>query len=211
MPALLVLLLVAAGVACDEPELNANAEEDDGEETSSALWRAEASFRERHRRAESPGPLVSSTAEGDDGGRYVAGVFSGTLVIGGIFLKSHGGDDIFVARLEPHGAASWAHAVGSRHDERGPKVSFADGRVVLVGMTAGAVDCGEGSLSTWSTETFFVCTFDPDGAPISGASFPTGRVGRASGASRRDGPATDRSRAPRGAKDDLERVLLWNP
>lgn len=119
--------------------------------------------------------LVSSTTTGDDGSRYVAGVFAGTLVVGGVLLTSHGGDDIFVARLWPSGSVDWAEAIGSKRDERDPKVSFSDGRVKLVGMTSGAVDCGRGPLNTWSTETFFLCTFDTDGTPKSGATFPTGR------------------------------------
>jgi hypothetical protein len=118
---------------------------------------------------------VSSTATADDGSRYVAGVFSGSIVIGTFVLTSHGGDDVFVARLRPDGTVDWAHAVGSRHDERAPKVSFSDGRVKLVAMTDGAVDCGQGPLNTWSSETFFLCTFAQNGAPINGASFPTGR------------------------------------
>ncbi len=124
--------------------------------------------------------LWTSTAEGDDGSSYVAGVFSGMLVVGGVMLTSHGGDDVFVARLRPRGSAMWAQAIGGKQDEADPKVSFDDGRVTVVGMTGGAVDCGDGPIDGWTSRTFFVCTFDPDGRPRSGGTFPTGTVGRPS-------------------------------
>jgi hypothetical protein len=118
---------------------------------------------------------ITSTATAGDGSRYVAGVFSGSIRVGGFELGSHGGTDVFVARILPDGTVVWAQAVGSAADESNPKVSFSDGRVKLVAMTNGAVDCGQGPLNTWSSETFFLCTFGTDGAPINGGSFPTGR------------------------------------
>jgi hypothetical protein len=118
---------------------------------------------------------VTSTATTEDGLRYVAGVFSGSLEVGGLVLESHGGDDIFLAGLWPDSKVRWARAIGSKGNESAPKVTFAEGRVTLVAMTGGAVDCGAGPLNTWSSETFFVCTFGADGTPINGGTFPTGR------------------------------------
>ena len=117
----------------------------------------------------------SSTATAPDGSRYVARVFSGSIRIGGTVLTSRGGADVFIARIRPDGTVAWARAVGSDGDESSPKVSFSDGRVKLVAMTDGAVDCGQGLLNTWSSESFFLCTFATDGTPINSASFPTGR------------------------------------
>lgn len=121
------------------------------------------------------GPTVTSSATAGDGTRYVAGVFSGSIQVGVLAITSHGGDDVFLARIRSDGRAEWARAVGSKGRESGVKVSFEDERVRLVAMTDGAVDCGRGPLQAWSSEAFFVCTFGPDGAPIGGASFPTGR------------------------------------
>ncbi|MDF2692360.1 MAG: hypothetical protein K0S65_743 [Labilithrix sp.] len=118
---------------------------------------------------------VTSTATAEDGFRYVAGVFSGSVEVGGFALESHGGDDIFLAGLQPDSRVRWARAIGSKGNEDAPKVTFADGHVTLVAMTDGAVDCGAGPLNTWSSETFFVCTFGADGTPINGGTFPTGR------------------------------------
>ena len=118
---------------------------------------------------------VTSTASADDGSSFVSGTFSGALRFGSTILTSQGGDDVFLARVGPDGDVAWARAVGSRGKEREPNVSFEDGRVKLLAMTDGAVDCGRGPLQTWSSEAFFLCTFEPDGEPIDGASFPTGR------------------------------------
>lgn len=121
------------------------------------------------------GSSVTTSATGDDGTTYVAGIFSGALRIGSSVLTSHGGDDVFLASVARDGGIAWSRAVGSKGKESGAKVSFEDGRVKLVAMTDGAVDCGRGPLQTWSSEAFFLCTFAPDGDPIDGASFPTGR------------------------------------
>ncbi|MBX3218454.1 MAG: hypothetical protein KF850_40990 [Labilithrix sp.] len=118
---------------------------------------------------------VSSTASAEGGVRYVAGVFSGTIRLGEVELTSRGGDDVFVARVMPDGAVAWAHGLGSDRDESSPKVTFSDERVKIVAMTDGAADCGLGPLNSWSSETFFLCTFSVSGAPLNGASFPTGR------------------------------------
>lgn len=129
----------------------------------------------RARLEREPRASVSSTASDGDGVRYVAGVFSGSIRLGEIELTSRGGDDVFVARVLPDGTVAWAHGVGSDRDESSPKVSFADERVKIVAMTDGTADCGLGPLNAWSSETFFLCTFTVDGAPLNGASFPTGR------------------------------------
>jgi len=117
----------------------------------------------------------ASSATGPDGSRYVARIFSGRFRIGTTMLQSRGGADVLLARIRPEGTVAWARAVGSKGDESNPRVSFSDDSVKLVAMTDGAVDCGQGPLNTWSSETFFLCTFEPDGTPINSASFPTGR------------------------------------
>ena len=121
------------------------------------------------------GGTVTTSASASDGTRYVAGIFSGAIRVGPTLVTSHGGDDVFLARVQSTGHIAWARAVGSKGKESGAKVDFEDGRVKLVAMTDGAVDCGRGPLQTWDSETFFLCTFGPDGSPIDGASFPTGR------------------------------------
>jgi hypothetical protein len=121
------------------------------------------------------GSRITSSVTAPDGSRYVAGEFSGRFAFGGEVLTSRGGSDLFVAHILPDGTVAWVHAIGSPRTESGARISFEDGRVKLVAMSDGAVDCGKGPLSTWTTEAFFLCTFGANGAPLNGASFPTGR------------------------------------
>ncbi len=141
----------------------------------SAMALGAAERRASDRFEASLGGTVTTSATASDGTRYVAGIFSGAIHVGATLLTSHGDDDVFLARVQSSGQIGWARAVGGKGKESGVKVDFEDGRVKLVAMTNGAVDCGRGPLQTWDSEAFFLCTFEPDGAPIDGASFPTGR------------------------------------
>ena len=121
-------------------------------------------------------PLQSDSAvEAEGGSRYVAGVFSGFLRVGDALLQSRGGDDVFLVRLLPDGTVDWARAMGSEDDERAPRVELDAGRLSVIAMTRGTVDCGGGELRSFSGEAFFMCTFDERGRPLTGAAFPTGR------------------------------------
>jgi hypothetical protein len=120
-------------------------------------------------------PEIDTSVPGEGGKTYVAGVFSGWFRADGTVVQSRGGDDIFVARLSKEGGVDWVRSVGSIEDERAPRLKLDDGRLTLVAMTKGAVDCGRGDLRTFDTETFFVCTFEEDGTPLGGGAFPTGR------------------------------------
>lgn len=119
---------------------------------------------------------VLSRANGGDGVTYVAGLFSGRTALGDFVLKSRGGDDVFLARVEPNGRVAWARSVGSREAESAPEVSVQeDGHVRLFAKTTGEVDCGGGPLGKWSSPMFFMCDFRPeDGTLVSAGAFPTG-------------------------------------
>lgn len=117
----------------------------------------------------------TSVAVADDGSRFVVGVFSGTLRLGNVFLQSRGGDDVFLVHLFPNGSVDWARGIGSENDERAPRVELDAGRVDVIAMTRGAVDCGAGELRSFEGEAFFLCIFDERGRPLRGGAFPTGR------------------------------------
>ncbi|MBX3210206.1 MAG: hypothetical protein KF764_34560 [Labilithrix sp.] len=183
-----VLVATTAGLACSGASSGGDAPEELGASRQDEVERPPRAQREEPppgydapARATSTSlegaarSSVTSTASGGDGVRYVAGVFSGSVRLGGVELTSRGGDDVFVARVGPDGTVAWARGVGSSRDEGSPKVSFSDQRVKLVAMTDGAADCGSGPLNEWSSEAFVLCTFAVDGTPLEGASFPTGR------------------------------------
>jgi hypothetical protein len=116
-----------------------------------------------------------SRATGDDGASYVAGVFSGVIASGAFRLESQGADDVYLARIEPDGQVAWARSIGSKNEERDPRVTFEDGEVKVLAFTDGVVDCGGGALGrTWSSPMFFFCVFGSAGQPRSGGTFPTG-------------------------------------
>jgi hypothetical protein len=118
---------------------------------------------------------VKVEAAAEDGASYVAGLFRGAITLGGARLASRGGEDVFLARIERDGRVAWALSVGSRAPERDPGLMVEDGRIQLMAVTRGEVDCGDGPLVTWSSEAFFLCVFAPDGRPVEGGTFPTGR------------------------------------
>lgn len=120
-------------------------------------------------------PHVAAAVAAPDGSRYLVGTFSGSLRAGEIVLRSRGGVDIYLAHRLADGDVEWAIDVGGKGEESSPRISLDEGNLKLVAMTTDAVDCGNGPLRSFDTETFFVCTFDRRGTALSGGAFPTGR------------------------------------
>ncbi|MBN2477368.1 MAG: cadherin-like domain-containing protein [Pirellulales bacterium] len=82
--------------------------------------------------------LVESVALGDDGSVYTAGAFEGTVDFdpgdGQYPLRSRGGHDAFLSRLDPDGEFAWAaSAGGTGTDLAGGVAAGADGVVVFAG------------------------------------------------------------------------------
>lgn len=122
-------------------------------------------------------PLVTSTTTDASGATYTAGTFSGSRKIGGVVMTSRGDLDVFLVKTAADGTPVWARAIGSALKETAPRISVESdtGRVTVIGMTTGEMDCGDGPLATYE-ETFFLCTFyGRDGATLESAAFPTGR------------------------------------
>jgi hypothetical protein len=119
--------------------------------------------------------LVTSRAVGDDGATYVTGTFSGKLLLGQRKFLSRGADDVFLTRVEPDGTIAWAITIGSERNERAPNVTFEEGRVKLIALTRGEVDCGAGPMAVWSSAMFFYCAFGAEeGEMLLGLTMPTG-------------------------------------
>lgn len=120
---------------------------------------------------------ITSTVTDLEGASYATGTFEGGIVIGRTALQSRGDKDVFLIKVDRTGQLKWVRAVGSGMAETGPRVTLEDGtsRVHLIGSTKGRMDCGDGPLGSWSSDTFFFCVFGGvDGAPIAGGVFPTG-------------------------------------
>jgi hypothetical protein len=88
--------------------------------------------------------LAQSVATGAGGSLVVTGFFSSEVDFGGGLLFSQGGDDIFVAKLEPiAGSHVWSKRFGSTGtDWSFGAASNAAGEAVIVGMFANTVSFG---------------------------------------------------------------------
>jgi hypothetical protein len=121
-----------------------------------------------------PPTVFTTTVRGDDGAYYMAGTFAGWLTVGRDTLKSKGENDVVLARIEADGRIAWVKSIGSRLQEKSPKVTYAEGKVRIMAETEGQVDCGSGEMGKWSSGMFFYCLFDPAGEALGGGTFPTG-------------------------------------
>ncbi|MEJ7731352.1 MAG: hypothetical protein WKG00_19320 [Polyangiaceae bacterium] len=117
------------------------------------------------------GHRVAASSSGDV---YVAGTFEGSIDLGGGALESHGGTDVFVAKLDGSGAHLWSVALGDALAEETFGLTVrSDGNVVVSGSFEGAVDFGGGVLSSAGDSDGFVVALDP----TSGAHICSSRVG----------------------------------
>lgn len=121
-------------------------------------------------------PEYTSSVRDSSGNLYETGTFVRTMWTGTSLLRSRGDRDVFLIKTTAEGNPLWAISIGSALRESGPKVSLDDdGNVSVLGITKGQMDCGQGPLSSWSSETFFLCSFKAsDGTTIVGGAFPTG-------------------------------------
>lgn len=185
-----VLAIAAVGIHCSAPT-----EEGEREQTSAPELVAPAPTGDARSGASLPAPAapvqepidsmgrvhsgsalqVTSSAYDDLGNRYATGTFVGVLSIGNTVIRSRGDKDVFLLKLDSAGAFQWVRAVGSASAESAPRVTLeSTGRISVIGMTNGEMDCGSGPLPTWSSDTFFLCIFGRDGAALSSGVFPTG-------------------------------------
>jgi hypothetical protein len=99
---------------------------------------------------------VLSTVGNDTGGAvavdgsgniYVAGSFTGPMKIGGTTVVGFGGEDVFVAKLDSHGAVLWVDQFGDTTDQSARAIAVdASGNVVVTGSTSGPIDFGGGPI-----------------------------------------------------------------
>ncbi|MDI1448636.1 hypothetical protein [Polyangium sp. 6x1] len=101
-----------------------------------------------------------------DGSALVAGTFRWSLNLDGISLPWGGGDDAFVAKLDPAGKVVWARTFGGAGNQRGRTIAaMPDGGAVVTGSTWGEVDLGIGEPQAGSNGDFLV-RLAPDGTPM---------------------------------------------
>ncbi|PCC70700.1 hypothetical protein SAMN02745121_05415 [Nannocystis exedens] len=119
-------------------------------------------------------PLVSpegasahSVDIAEQGDVVVAGVFGGTLELGGEVLTSAGGLDLFVARWTAAGELLWARRFGGPGDEHETSVSVgSDDRLLLVAEFSDTLELpGLAPLVSLGLSDILVLQLTADGAP----------------------------------------------
>jgi hypothetical protein len=118
---------------------------------------------------------AGAVAVGPDGSVYLAGSFEGSIDLGGGRLVSAGGDDVFVAKLDPRGNHVWSKRSGDRQAQHGRALAVdPGGNLVLAGDAQGALDFAGAPGSPDASSLFLVC-FDPAGRVLAGKRFPAER------------------------------------
>jgi hypothetical protein len=124
------------------------------------------------------GSSVSALA---DGSAIVAGYFSGTATFGSTTLVSTGNEDVFVARMGPHGTWAWAaRANGPSSDIARGVSALADGGAIVTGFFNGTATFGSTTLISSTFDDIFVARINPNGTwtwatRAGGASIDSGR------------------------------------
>src|SRR6185369_13104181 len=94
-----------------------------------------------------------------------AGTFAGTINLGGANLVSQGGNDVWLAKLDPLGNHLWSKDIGGGSDQSVQGVAVdGGGNVVVVGTMDGSVDFGGGAQPTAGGNDVFVAKYDASGA-----------------------------------------------
>lgn len=95
---------------------------------------------------ESSGVSIAADAHGNS---FVAGSFFGTVTIGTNVLNSAGGKDLFIAKIDPRGAVSWAISAGGTNDDSAKTIlADANGNVFVTGALSAGGRFGNVSLET---------------------------------------------------------------
>ncbi|MBW6513484.1 MAG: SBBP repeat-containing protein [Candidatus Syntrophosphaera sp.] len=91
------------------------------------------------------------------GNLYLSGYFGGTISFGQINQRSRGGNDIFVAKLDPDGNWIWAIRAGGNDLDEGFSLAIGD-QVFLAGVFSGDADFGpHGLVSNGGRDVFAAC------------------------------------------------------
>jgi hypothetical protein len=101
------------------------------------------------------------------GNLALAGLFEGTVDLGGGELKSAGGYDIFLASFTPEGKHRWSHGFGASEDDYATAVAVdASGNVYLGGTFQMSAGFGGAELSSAGASDALLAKYSPSGAHL---------------------------------------------
>jgi hypothetical protein len=120
------------------------------------------------------GQSITSLAIDPQGNVLIAGSFAGTLKLlnsdpaKSVTLTSFGGDDLFLAKLDPAGNALWGKHFGGAATQTNSSIAVAtdkNGNLVISGGFTGTADFGGGAVTApMMKPNPFVATYDGSGA-----------------------------------------------
>jgi hypothetical protein len=106
------------------------------------------------------------------GNVLLAGGFDGSMNFGGDELPTAGKYDAFVAKFASDGKHIWSRKFGDASTQAVRAIAVdPDGNIVVVGEFEGALDLGEGSLTSAGETDIFVAKFDSSGELVWGKRF----------------------------------------
>ena len=98
------------------------------------------------------------------GNIFVAGVFQGTNIFSGTSLVSQGGDDIFLAKLNPAGEMVWIRQAGGTSDDTSRGVGVDQtGNIYMAGTFSGTANFGSNQITSAGSNDVFVAKYDNNG------------------------------------------------
>lgn len=108
------------------------------------------------------GDGVTDLRTGPDGYLYATGEFSATMEVAGTTYQSHGGTDVFVAKLDATGSILWLVTAGGPQIDRAGKLAVdATGHLAVTGQFMGASDLfGSALASAGGTLDFFIAVLN---------------------------------------------------
>ena len=117
-----------------------------------------------------------SVAIDGSGNIVVAGMFTGTMNIGGTPLVSAGVYDVFLAKFDPSGAVQWSRRFGGTGTDGATGVAVdAAGNVAITGSYQSTVNFGGSPLVSRGGDDIFVAKFDAAGNHLWSRGFGTTR------------------------------------
>jgi hypothetical protein len=97
------------------------------------------------------------------GNVVMVGTLRGTASLGKLSATSHGGDDIYVARLDGSLTPLWLSSFGSSGAESASAVAIdADGGILVAGQFSGSLDLGTGALPHPGMNDIFIAKLKAD-------------------------------------------------
>ncbi|WP_437587155.1 hypothetical protein [Sorangium sp. So ce1000] len=165
--------VVLAGSAAGDVDFGGGVLDGSGRRADVVVARFDATGAHQFSRRFGDGATQRATAVAVDeaGNTFVTGEFWGTLDFGEgrqgerFALESHGGSDVFLAKLDAAGRVDWAKQFGGEGDQAGTGIAVdRDGDIVLVGRFSEEIDFeGDRALTTDAKTNLFVVKLDPSG------------------------------------------------